>query len=134
MDKTPQIAEGQLVMTMDKAQEKSFKESKIQKFAFRCFLLTLAKAKKFQDGNQSTWLYTAVLPEPGSFLEIHTYVRKNIRCSFNSGTHVEAKRTHFRFCPGTDRQTHRWTDCYNLPPTLGLKTSFMSIVFIIIMQ
>ena len=121
-------------MMMDKAQEKSFEESKIQKLAFRCFLLTSAKAKKFRDGDQSTRLYIAVLPEPGSFLEIHTYVRKNIRCSFNSGTHVEAKHMQFRFCPVTDRQTHRRTDCYKLPPTLGLKTFFMSIVFVIIMQ
>ena len=50
------------------------------------------------------------------FSEIHTYVCKKIRCSFNSGTHIEAKRMHFQFCPVTDRQT----DCYNPPPTLGL--------------
>ena len=46
MDKTPQIAEEQLVMTIDNA-------SKIQMLAFRCFLLTSAKAKKFQDGDRS---------------------------------------------------------------------------------
>ena len=46
MDKTSQIAEEQLVITIDKA-------SKIQKLAFRCFLLTSAKAKKFQDGDRS---------------------------------------------------------------------------------
>ena len=34
------------------------KASKIQKLAFRCFLLTSAKAKKFQDGDRSTRIYT----------------------------------------------------------------------------
>ena len=68
------------------------KASKIQKLAFRCFLLTSAKVKKFQDGDQSTRLYTAVFPEP------------------RHGTHVEAKRTHFQFCQVTDRQTYRHTD------------------------
>ena len=46
MDKTPQKVEGKLIMMMDKAQE-----TKIEKLAFQCFLLTSAKAKKFQDGN-----------------------------------------------------------------------------------
>ena len=45
-------------MTMDKAQET--KLQKIQKLAFWCFLLTSAKAKKFQDGDRSTRLYTAI--------------------------------------------------------------------------
>ena len=44
------------------------------------------------------------------------------RCSFNPGTHVEAKSTHFQFCPVTDRHTDRWTDCYDPLPTLGLIT------------
>ena len=49
MDATPQIAEEQLVMTIDRQSPRN-KASKIQKLAFRCFLtflLTLAKAKKF---------------------------------------------------------------------------------------
>ena len=59
MDETPWIAEEQLVMTMEKAQETKL-NNKIQKLAFQYFLLTSAKAKKFQDGNQLTRLYTAI--------------------------------------------------------------------------
>ena len=49
MDKTQQIAEEQLIMTIDKAQET--KLQRLKKLAFRCFLLTSAKAKKFKDGD-----------------------------------------------------------------------------------
>ena len=59
MDRTPHIAEEQLVMTKDKAQET--KLQKIHKLAFRCFLLTSTKAKKFQDGDRSIRLYSRAL-------------------------------------------------------------------------
>ena len=59
MDKTPQIAEEQLVN--DDGQSLNNKASKIQKLVFRCFLLTSAKAKKFQDGDRLTRLYTAIV-------------------------------------------------------------------------
>ena len=107
MDETPQIAEEQLVMTMDKAQEKSFKDTKL---GFRCFLLTSARAKRIQDGDQSIRLYTAISLQPRCFSEIHTYVCKKLKCSFDSGTQVEAKRTYLQFYPVTDRQTDRQTD------------------------
>ena len=58
MGKIPQIAEEQLVMTMDRALVN--KALKIQKLAFRCFLLTSAKEKKFQDGDRSISVYSTV--------------------------------------------------------------------------
>ena len=44
----------------DDRQSPRNKASKIQKLVFRCFLLTSAKAKKFQDGEQSIRLYTTI--------------------------------------------------------------------------
>ena len=44
----------------DGGQNPRNKASKIQKLAFRCFLLTSAKAKKFQDGDRSIRLYTTI--------------------------------------------------------------------------
>ena len=46
MDNTPQIAEEKT--HYDDGQSPRNKHSKIQKLAFLCFLLTSAKAKKFQ--------------------------------------------------------------------------------------
>ena len=59
MDKTPQIAKEQIVMTIDTESSRN-KASKIQKLAFRCFLLTSANAKKFQDGDRSIRIYTTI--------------------------------------------------------------------------
>ena len=56
MDKTPQIAEA----PYDDRQSPRNKASKIQKLAFRCFLLTSEKVKKFQDGDQSIRLYATI--------------------------------------------------------------------------
>ena len=63
MDKTPQIAEKQFVMTMDKAQETKLQRYKVSvSVFFFCFFfffsLTSAKAKKFQDGDRSIRLYS----------------------------------------------------------------------------
>ena len=45
------------------------KASKIQKLAFRCFLLTSVKAKKFQDGDQSVKLYTTIFSATEMFFK-----------------------------------------------------------------
>ena len=58
IDKTPQIAEEQLVMTMDKPKTQSFKDTKVSVAVF--FLLILAKAKNFQDSDQLIRLYTMI--------------------------------------------------------------------------
>ena len=63
-DETPQIAEEQLFY--DDGQSPRNKASKIQKLAFR---LTSAKAKKFQDGDRSTRLYTAISLQLRLFFE-----------------------------------------------------------------
>ena len=112
MDKTPQIAEEQLVMTMDKVQEK--KASKIQKLAFRCFLLTSAKAKRFQDGERSIRLYTTISLQLRRFSKIATTVYQKDSHSFQQWVQQEAKRSYLQDYEGT----HTQTDCYNLPPTL----------------
>ena len=72
MDKTPQITEEQLVMTMDKAQKN--KASKIQKLAFQCFLLTSAKVKKFHDGDRSVRLYITISLQLRRFSKIATII------------------------------------------------------------
>ena len=61
----------------------------------------------------------AVFPELRHFSKIQTYFCKKITYSFDSGNHIEAKRTHFRFCPVTDRHTDGQI-ASNTPPTLGL--------------
>ena len=94
MDKTPQIAEEQLVMTMDKA-------SKIQKLAFRCFLLTSAKAKKCQDGDRSIRLYTTIS------LQLRLFFQKSLQL-FIRRTRIqkEAKRSILQDYEVTDTDTH----------------------------
>ena len=95
MVKTPQIAEQQLVMTMDKAQETEL----------QCFLLTSAKAKKFQHGDRSMRLYTTISLQLRRFSKIATIVYKDSR-SFYSWVHQEAKRSILQDYELTDRQTH----------------------------
>ena len=70
--KPPQIAEEQLVMTMDKAQET--KLQRIQKLVFQCFLLKSAKAKKFQNGDRSIRLYTTISLQLRRSSKIHTHI------------------------------------------------------------
>ena len=57
------------------------KAPKIQKLAFRCFLLTSAKAKKFQDGDWSLRLYTTIS------LQLRRF-KKNRHNFFIRRTHV----------------------------------------------
>ena len=47
------------------------KASKMQKLAFQCFLLTSAKAKKFQDGNWSIRVYTTISLQLSLFFKNH---------------------------------------------------------------
>ena len=87
MDKTPQIAEEQLVMMMDKAQK-----TKLQKMlAFHCFLLTSAKAKKFQDGERLIRLYTAISLQLKGFSKITTIVYQKDSRSFQQWVQQEVK-------------------------------------------
>ena len=69
--------------------------SKIQKLVFRCFLLTSAKAKKFQHGNRSIrlYVYTAISLQLRSFSTIATkFYQKNSR-SVQQWVQQEAKRS-----------------------------------------
>ena len=99
------------------------KASKIQKLAFRCFLLTSAKAKKFQDGNWSIRLYTTISLQLRCFSKIATIVYQKDSRSFQQWVQQEVKRSILQDYELTDRQidtSHTQTDCYNPPPTLGL--------------
>ena len=95
---------------------------------FRCFLLTSAKAKKFQDGDRSIRLYTTISLQPRRFSKIATIVYQKDSRSFQQWVQREAKRSILQDYELTDRQTdtqtdrhtHTQTDCYNPPPTLGL--------------
>ena len=104
MDKTPQIAEKELVMMIDKAQET--KASKIHKLAFPCFLLTSAKAKKIQDGYQSIRIYTISL-QLRCFSKIALIVYQKDTRSFQQWVQQEAKRSILQDYEVTDTQTHR---------------------------
>ena len=65
--------------------------SKIQKLAVRCFLLTSAKAKKFQDGDRLIRLYTTIsLPATFFFF-------------FQKSTQFFFKRTHVLSSMGSKR-------------------------------
>ena len=85
-------------------QSPSNKASKIQKLAFRCFLLTSAKAKKFQDGDQSIRLYTTISLQLIFFSKNdRIFCQKDSR-SFKQWVQKEAKqsiiedyRSHFNF-------------------------------------
>ena len=66
----------------DDGQSSRNKASKIQKVAFRCFLLTLAKAKKFQDGDRSIRLYTTISLQLRRFSKITTIVHQKDSRSF----------------------------------------------------
>ena len=98
MDKTPQIAEEKLIMTMAKPKK--------QKLAFQCFLLTLAKAKKFQDGDQSTRLDIAISLQLRRFFENHhKFYQKDSR-SFQQWVQQETKRSILQDYEGTETHTH----------------------------
>ena len=66
----------------DDGQSPRNKASKIQKLAFRCFLLTSAKAKKFQDGERSIRLYTTISLQLRRFSKIATIVYQKDSRSF----------------------------------------------------
>ena len=113
------------------------KASKIQKLAFRCFLLTSAKTKKFQDGNQSTRLYTAISLHIRRFSKIATIVHQKDSHSFQQWVQREAKRSYLQDYEVTHKHTdthahtHTQTDCYNPPPTLGLIIPLKIIVHVL---
>ena len=118
MDKTPQIAEEQLVMTIDKAQE-----TKIQKLAFRCFLLTSAKAKKFQDGDRSIRLYTTISLQLRRFSKIATIFYQKDSRSFQQWVQREAKRSILQDYELTDTVTHTHTHTHTqIAITLRLRS------------
>ena len=107
----------------DDSQSPRNKASKIQKLAFRCFLLTSAKAKKFQDGDRSIRLYTTISLQLRRFSKIATIVYQKDSRSFQQWVQREAKRSILQDYELTDTHTHTThtqTDCYNPPPTLGL--------------
>ena len=111
MDKTPQIAEEQLVMTKQSPRNKA---TKIQKLAFHCFLLTSAKVKKFQDGDQFIRLYTTISLQLRHFSKIATIdYQKDLR-SFQQWVQKEAKRSILQDYEVhvTHTQTHRHTYTY----------------------
>ena len=121
MDKTPQDS---WRTTRYDGQSPRNKASKIQKLAFRCFLLTSAKAKTFQDGDQSIRLYTTISLQLRHFSKIATIFYQKDSRSFQQWVQQEAKRSILQDYELTDRHTdthtHTQTDCYNPPPTLGL--------------
>ena len=113
----------------DDGQSPRNRASRIQKLAFRCFLLTSAKAKKFQDGDRSIRHYTVISLQLRRFSKIATIVYQKDSRSFYSWVHQETKRSILQDYELTDRHTHTHTqtDCYNPPPTIGLKTFTLSI-------
>ena len=77
VDKTLQMAEEQLVMTMDKVQE-----TRLQRYK-SCFLMTSAKAKKFKDGDRSITLYSTISLQLRRFSKIAAIFFK-----LKGGTHI----------------------------------------------
>ena len=97
----------------DDGQSPRNRASKIQKLAFRCFLLTSAKAKKFPDSDQSIRLYTTISLQLRRFSKIATIVYQKDSHSFYSWVHREAKRSILQDYKLTaDRQTDRQTDTH----------------------
>ena len=94
----------------DDRQSPRNKASKIQKLAFWCFLLTSAKAKKFQDGGRSIRLYTTVSLQLRRFSKIATIVYQKDSRSFQQWVQREAKRSILQDYELTDRHTHTHTD------------------------
>ena len=74
---------------------------------FRCFLLTSAKAKKFQYGERSIRLYTTISLQLRRFLKIATIVYQKDSRSFQQWVQQEAKRSYFQDYEGTHTHTHR---------------------------
>ena len=97
---TPQIAD-----RYDDGQSPRKQVSKIQKLAFRCFLLTSAKAKKFQGGNQSTRLYTAISLHLRHFSKIATIFILEGHRFFPAMGSMRSETKH-KFSKITKEQTH----------------------------
>ena len=92
----------------DDRQSPRNKASKIQKLAFR-FLLTSAKAKKFQDGDRSIRLYTAISLQLRRFSKIATIVYQKDSHSFQQWVQKEAKWSILKDYEVTDTDTHTHT-------------------------
>ena len=104
---------------MDKAQK--HKASKIQKLAFRCFLLTSAKTKEFQDGDQSIRLYTTISQQLRRFSKIATIVYQKDSRSFYQWVQQEVKQSILQDYKLTDRQTEH-THIHTIAITLRLRS------------
>ena len=118
MDKTPQIAEEQLVMTMDKALETKLQWYKSYHFTVFCWHHQKWRNFKLATDQQ---VYTLQFLCNKDIFRKSTHLQENkmlfrFRYSRRSKTHT------FRFCPVTGRQIDKWTDSYNPPPMLGLIT------------
>ena len=77
-------------------------------------------AKKFQDGNWSIRLYTAISLQLRSFSKITTIAHQKNSRSLQQWVKQEAKWSILQDYEVTHRHTQ--SDCYNPPPTLGLKS------------
>ena len=104
----------------DKGQSSRNKASKIRKLVFQCFLLTLAKVKKCQDGDRLIRLYTTISLQVRHFKKIAKIAYQKDSRSFQQWVQQEAKRSILQDYEVTHTQAHTQTNCYNPPPTLGL--------------
>ena len=97
----------------DDRQNQKNKASKRRKLVFQCFLLTSAKMIKFQGGDRSTSIYTAVSLQQDEFKTNRFYflpVTISVFCKYAQNT--------VRPCSCGDKAvTHTPEDYYNAPPT-----------------
>ena len=91
----------------DDGQSPRNKASKIQKLAFWCFLLTSAKAKKFQDGDWLIRLYTRISLQLRHFSKIATIVYQKDSRSFQQP--MSSTRSETKLSPRLWRNRHTHT-------------------------
>ena len=118
MDKTIQIAEEQLVMTINKAHETKLQRHK--KLAFGCFSADISKGEEISRwqliGNALHCNFSATK----KFFKNHNNFYQKDSRSFQQWVQQEAKRSILQDYEGTDTHTHTHTDYHHPLPMLGL--------------
>ena len=120
MNKTPQIAEEKLVMTMDKAREKKLQRYKISVSVFSADISKGEEISRWRPIDKT--LHYDLAATETFFKNRHNCLSEGLTFFIAMGS----KRSEIKHSPRlrgnrhTNTQTHTQTDCYNPPSTLGL--------------
>ena len=118
MDKTPQIDEEQLIMTMDKAQETKLQRYKVSISVFSADISKSEEISRWQPINKT--LHYNFSATKKLFKNRHNCLSEGLTFFPGMGSTRSEMKHSLRLQSNTQTHTHTQTDCYNPPPMLGL--------------